>query len=158
MKGCLITHVSSGERILQSRPFGDETVLSFMHCGLVQTDLLMTTLFITVSLVCRSLHDCISEARAVPWLPTLTAVTESQYIRSGRRSRIGKNAGLACGASSPVEVSTHGSKFIWDWTRVRWLNFDPTTQSHCSFWCDEYKSYNIALYITIISIHKYRIH
>ena len=114
MKGRLIIHVSRGERILQSRPFGDETVLSLMHCGLVQTDLLTTTLFITVSLARRSLHDCISEARVVPWLPTLTAATESQYIRSGRRSRIGKNTGLACGASSPVEVSTHGSKFIWD--------------------------------------------
>ena len=89
MKGCLIIHVSSGERILQRRPFGDETVLRLMHCGLVvQTDLLMTSLFITVSLARRSLHDCISEARAVPWLPTLTAATESQYIRSGRRSRI----------------------------------------------------------------------
>lgn len=81
----LIIHVSnaSGERFLQSRPFGDETAVSLMHCGSVQTDLPMTTLCITVSLARRSLHDCISEAkaRAVPWLPTLTAGTVSQIIR-----------------------------------------------------------------------------
>ena len=74
-------HVSSGEKILQSGTFGDETAVSLMHCGSVQTDLPMTTLCITVLLAPRSLHDCISEARAVPWHPTFTAGTVSQIIR-----------------------------------------------------------------------------
>lgn len=157
---------ASGERFLQRRPFGDETAVSLMHCGSVQTDLPMTTLCITVLQARRSLHACISEAKAVPWLPTFTAGTVSQIIRWGHTSRIG-HYWVACGL---VEVTTRFKVHLGLNTCAKielWPNRYTTVKHlkstlHCitvllffgATWI-MYKSYNIALYITI---RMHRIH